>query len=160
MSGQFRSLHSGRLLFWVLLPALFTFIAEEIIVVRWWAYVVPVLIGLIGLLLFHDILRSEPNRPLSRDDVFKIISMSGAAIVAIALTGAFFQSTRQEQERLYKQALLEQCTLSLRYWLILPKIILGTSDRTVIKRSGSSSLARSLFSKARKLVTPWSSLGP
>jgi hypothetical protein len=54
------------------LSSLFTFIAEEIIVVRWWAYVIPVLIGLVGLLLFHDILRATQ---IVRSGVSKHVGM-------------------------------------------------------------------------------------
>jgi hypothetical protein len=109
-------MHLARLLFWVLLPALFILVAELIITIgsgnalRWWAYVVPPVVALIGLLLLHDVLRSDTNRPLSRDEIFKIISMSGAAVVAIALTGTFFESIRRDQEKPYQQALVEQCT--------------------------------------------------
>jgi hypothetical protein len=103
-------MRSAKLLFWAILPALFIFIAELIIGVRWWAYVVPPVVALIGLLLLHDVWLSDTNRPFSRDDTFKIISMSGAAIVAIALTGTFFESVRRDQEKIYQQALLEECT--------------------------------------------------
>jgi hypothetical protein len=109
MKGLSSSLRSARLLIWVLLPALFILLAEPIINVRWQAYAVPLVVALLGLLLFHDVLRSDTNRPLGRDDVFKLISMSGAAIVAIALTGTFFETTRREQEKPYQQALLDQC---------------------------------------------------
>jgi hypothetical protein len=109
MSERSGSLHEN-LLFWALLPALFILVAElQIGNLRWWAYVLPLVVALVGALLVRDVVGSERN-PLGREDVFKIISMSGAAIVAIALTGTFFESTRREQEKLYQQALLEQCT--------------------------------------------------
>jgi hypothetical protein len=93
-----------------LLPAAFLLVAELIIGVRWQYQVSSVLvIAIVGLLVWGAIARADGGAPLSREHLLKSITLVGAAIAAIAATGAFFESARREQQKDREQLSLASC---------------------------------------------------
>jgi hypothetical protein len=91
------------------LPAAFLLVAELVIGVAWRYLLISALLAIIGLLAWREVARADEGRPLNREHLFKIISLSGAAVAAIALAGAFFESAKRDQQKASDQLVLDNC---------------------------------------------------
>jgi hypothetical protein len=105
----FRSVDLASAAIFTVLPAAFLLGAELVIGVSWRYVLIPVLLAIIGLLVWRELSRADEGRPLSREHLFKMISLSGAAVAAIAVTGAFFESAKREQQKASDQLVLDNC---------------------------------------------------
>jgi hypothetical protein len=104
-----RSVELAWTAIFTVLPAAFLLIAELVIGVAWQYLLISVLLAIIGLLAWREIAWADEGRPLSREHLFKILSLSGAAVAAIALTGAFFESAKRDQQKASDQLVLDNC---------------------------------------------------
>jgi hypothetical protein len=106
--------------FFALIPAAFLFFAEFVIhVAPQYQLISVILVAIIGLLAWREIARADEGRPLSREHLLKVISMSGAAVAAIALTGAFFENAKRDQQKVSYQLVLDNCVEATKATAIL-----------------------------------------
>jgi hypothetical protein len=108
--SRFRSVDQVSAAIFAIVPAAFLLLAEFVIGVSWPYKLVSVfIVATIGLLGWRGIARADEGRPLNREHLLKIISMSGGAVAAIALTGAFFENAKRDQQKARDQLVLDNC---------------------------------------------------